>query len=68
MFNHGDFEIEVGLAHEHIDGRFTVAWAVYRRPRIEGPVYAGTTIAFNDPETAVAMAMAQARLAANESD
>jgi hypothetical protein len=64
LVTHGNFYIEVGLAQRCPDGRFTVAWAVYPSRRELGPVYAGTTTAFNNPDMAVAIACAEARAAA----
>lgn len=67
LITHGDFQIEIGLAQHTLDGRFTVAWAVYGTSRRAGagPLEAGTTIAFSDAETAVTVAMAQGRDSAN---
>ena len=65
---HGEFEIHLGLPLMAMDGKYAVAWALYRMPRAEGdqPEYLGTTLGISDKSLAVATALAESRVKANE--
>jgi hypothetical protein len=68
LITHRNCEIEIGLAQETIDGRFTVSWAAFRMPRglSSRAAFRGTTISFGDPNMADAMAHADSRNAVND--
>ena len=68
QITHGKFEIHLGLPLMAIDGKYMVAWGLYRMPRTAGdqPEYLGTTIGISEESLAVATALAESRLKANE--
>ncbi|KAF1006018.1 MAG: hypothetical protein GAK28_02926 [Luteibacter sp.] len=68
QITHGEFEIYLGLPLMGIDGKCMVAWALYRIPRTMGdqPEYLGATIGVSGENLAVATALAESRVKANE--
>ena len=68
QITHGNFEILFGQPLETIDGKRVVAWALYRLPRDIGdePEHLGTTMGVLDESVAMATALAESRVKANE--
>lgn len=68
QITHGNFEIVFGQPLEAIDGTHVVAWALYRLPRDIGdePEHLGATMGVLDEGLAVASALAESRLKADE--